>query len=248
MGDMLFDHARREIAVRVYFNDFCETPIVRAVLLRNLGLLEADRGDHGQAREHMLEALEAHSALRDDLGQARVWTDLGELALLTGAPGEAERAYLNAQAAAEDAGDRRQIGIVRGCAAVLAHVRGDDPERAGREMDEALTRLDAVAGPRIRGSFGAMAGAMAADRDELDRARELLDRAEATLTPLSDRTTMGTLRLCHAVLALARARAGDVDAAVLRERAARAVQALAADHSAHEVAVPRLLYERARDR
>lgn len=41
MGDMLFDHARREIAVRVYFNDFCETPIVRAELGEDAGFIGA---------------------------------------------------------------------------------------------------------------------------------------------------------------------------------------------------------------
>ena len=237
-------HAEEALAVHGPTGDH----LVRAVLLRNLGLLEADRGDHGRAREHMLEALEAHAALRDDLGQARVWTDLGELALLTGAPGEAEHCYVKAQAAAEDAGDRRQIAIVTGCAAVLSHVRGEAVERAGRNMDRALDRMAEIAGPRLRGSFLAMAGAMAADRGELQRAATLLDQAEATLGALSDRTAKGTLRLCRAVHLLARARAGDEDGAVLRERAARAVRALAEDHSAHEIAIPRLLYEQARGR
>ena len=236
-------HAEEALEVHGLTGD----PMVRAVILRNLGLLEADRGDHGRAREHLMEALEAHAALRDDLGQARVWTDLGELALLTGAAGEAEAAYVKAQAAAEDAGDRRQIAIVKGCAAVLKHVRGDT-ERAARLMDDALGRLTHVAGPRLRGSFSAMAGAMAADRDDLDRAASLLADAEQTLGALSDRTAVGTLRLCRAVLSLAEARSGHEDADVLRERAARAVRALAADHSAHEIAVPRLLYERARER
>ena len=237
-------HAEEALAVHGPTGDH----LVRAVLLRNLGLLEADRGDHGRAREHMLEALEAHAALRDDLGQARVWTDLGELALLTGAPGEAEHCYVKAQAAAEDAGDRRQIAIVTGCAAVLSHVRGEAVERAGQTMDRALDRMAEIAGPRLRGSFLAMAGAMAADRGELQRAATLLDQAEATLGALSDRTAKGTLRLCRAVHLLARARAGDEDGAVLRERAARAVRALAEDHSAHEIAIPRLLYEQARGR
>jgi len=237
-------HGEEALAVHGSSGD----PIVRAVILRNLGLLEADRGDHGRAREHLLEALEAHTALRDDLGQARVWTDLGELALLTGAPGEAERAYVKAQAAAEDAGDRRQIAIVRGCSAVLAHVRGEDVSRAGEVMDDALNRLRPIAGPRLLGCFKAMAAAMAADRGELDLAKALLEKASATLGELGDRNALGTLRLCRAVVSLARARAGEEDAAVLRERAARAVRALAADHSAHEVSVPRLLYERARAR
>lgn len=237
-------HGEEALAVHGSAGD----PTVRAVILRNLGLLEADRGDHGRAREHLMEALEAHTALRDDLGQARVWTDLGELALLTGAAGEAERAYIKAQAAAEDAGDRRQIAIVRGCSAVLAHVRGDDETKAGEDMDDALARLGPVAGPRLMGCFKALAGAMAADRGELDRARILIADATATLEALGDRNALGTLRLCRAVVSLARARAGEEDAEVLRERAARAVRALAADHSAHEVSVPRLLYERARGR
>jgi len=221
--------------------------ILRAVILRNLGLLEADRGDHGEAQEHLGTALTIHLDLRDDLGAARVWTDLGELALLTGALDDADAAYVKAAAAADDAGDPRQGAIVRACHAVLKHVRMERAQ-ARAMLEDAIDALEQV-GPRLRGILFSLAGAMAADRDELDDARALLERAEATLAPLGDRNGDGALRLSQAVLQLGEARAtSGNEAAILRERAARAVAALAAHHAAHELAVPRLLYENARRR
>jgi predicted ATPase len=223
-------------------------PVLQAVILRNLGLLEADRGDHGEAEEHLRRALGIHDALRDDLGCARVWTDLGELAMLTGALDEAETAYVKAAAAAADSGDRRQRGIVAACDAVLKHVRGE-VEAAAEQIAAALLELDDLAGPRIRGVLFALAGAMAADRDQTEVAERLVDRAEALLRPLGDRNGRGVLRLSRAVVQLSQARQLDgTDAAVLRERAARAVAALADEHAAHEFAVPRLLYDNARRR
>ena len=90
---------------------------------------------------------------------------------------------------------------------------------------------------------------MAADRDRIDGARDLLSRAEALLEPLGDRNGRGVLRLARAVVQLGEARASSgTEAAILRERAARAVAALAEEHAAHELAVPRLLYDNARRR
>ena len=80
-------------------------------------------------------------------------------------------------------------------------------------------------------------------------AERLLARAGALLAPLRDRNGHGVLRLARAVAHLAESRASTGnDAAILRERAARAVASLAEDHAAHEIAVPRLLYENARRR
>jgi len=242
--DRAVTHAEEALALQPEGSD----PMLRAVILRNLGLLEADRGDHGEAHEHLSRALAAHTELRDDLGCARVWTDLGELAMLTGNLDAAAEAYVKAGAAAADAGDRRQIAIVTACDAVLLHVRGD-MDQAAQAISSALLELDAVAGPRIRGVLFALAGAMAADRDRVDVAERLLDQATGLLDPLGDRNGRGVLRLSKAVLQLAQARATTgTEAAILRERAARAVAALSADHAAHEVAVPRLLYENARRR
>jgi len=221
-------------------------PIVRAVMLRNLGLLEADRGDHGRARELLTEALQIHARLRDALGEARVWTDLGELALLTGSRDEAVDAYVRAADAAQEAADPRQIAIVQACRAVLDHVLGDEAHAAAM-MDAALLALEPIAGPRLRGCFAALAGAMAADRAELERAAELLDRAGAVLGPLGDRTSDGTLKIGRALFAKARAAAGADDRVRLQREADRTLAALAAEHDDHELSVPRLLLERARD-
>lgn len=220
-------------------------PIVRAVILRNQGLLEADRGDHGRARELLTEALQIHSRLRDALGEARVWTDLGEIALLTGSRDDAVHAYTRAEDAAQEAGDPRQIAIVAGCRSVLLHVLEGDEQAATETMDGALESLEGTAGPRLRGSFAALAGAMAADRGELDRSADLLARADRLLGPLQDRTADGTLRLCRAVEAKARARAGGPDRTRLEREADRTLAGLAAEHDDHELAVPRLLLETA---
>lgn len=243
-GDLDEGVQRTEQALRLHDDD----PLLRAVMLRNLGLMEADRGDHGLAREHLLEALELHQQLRDDLGCARVWVDLGEVALLTGSLDDAREAMVKARAAAEDSGDRRQLGIVKACSAVFEHVTGDRQQASG-VFEAALDELDAVAGPRVRGTMTALGAAMAADRDDRDAAHALLKRAERWLQPLGDRQGRGVLALARAVVQLADSRAADGhEAAVLRERAARVVASLAEEHDAHEVAVPRLLYERARAR
>jgi predicted ATPase/DNA-binding SARP family transcriptional activator len=179
-------------------------PLTRNKALNGAAMLASERGDYGAARRFLEESLALAEALGDAHRTGVAYSNLGNLALYEERWGEARRLY------------ERALGLYRGVSprdeAIALQNLGLATAGSG-EIDDATALLEQAI-TLGRGS-GALREAAAAsvdlawieiDRDELDRARELLGQARATFVQLADRTKIADCIEVYAGLAHARRR------------------------------------------
>ncbi|MFC8845944.1 MULTISPECIES: BTAD domain-containing putative transcriptional regulator [unclassified Micromonospora] len=182
-----------------------------AVLMCSLGSLHLTRGQPAAAEQRLRPALDAFVALGDAHGSALALRNLALLAQRRGDADEAVRLYRSALEGFGQAGDPV------GQAHVLVHMARidldrDQPEAAGRHLEEAEAACRDVGGQRVRMQIRYMQSELMVRRHRFQEAAEVLSGLLEAVR--LERDIVGQSRILHQ-LGLVRIRLGEPDAAHL---------------------------------
>jgi tetratricopeptide (TPR) repeat protein len=117
LGLVRYQQRRLQDAVKLHEQALAlkaDHPVVRAIVLNNLGVAQLGLKRLDAARAHFDEALAIHRSLRDRAGEGTALNNLGAYWEARGAVSDACAAYVRALAASREADDRRGEAITRG--------------------------------------------------------------------------------------------------------------------------------------
>lgn len=176
----------------------------QAKLLANLGGLAHERGEIAAARRLHERALALYRELGNARGAAVVLHNTGLIIQEQGALPEAQATFEEAYRLHVAHGHRRFEGIAHFDLAGL-FFESELPAQARAQADAALQLLHAVGDRRLAALTRAIRGACCAALGQLDEARSELERADAELAAIEDRTfaQVAAVHRGHLELALA---------------------------------------------
>lgn len=177
------DYCERALEITSDVGDRHETAQVR----QDLGCIERAEADYEAARDHLEAALEAYRDLGDRSGEAGALGELGVLSMATGDLAAAAESLADCVAAYADTGEVVERAQYLGVAGAVDVRRGD--HETGREkladalagLADADSPLAAVTVLRHHVEAELAAGDDERARDLCERARDRIDRTDATL-------------------------------------------------------------------